>query len=154
MLSVPCAPLPGLAVPPAPDQRSRRSVFVREALAETALGAVVEVEPVAGGELLDILVVAAAIGGGDRCAPPVAPAVADGGLDKAARHVDAARAVTDLGCAAEDVVAIKIVAAVVEVDVESRTWDSASTVLSAEKPWMGENTALGRRVTSAMVEEP
>ncbi len=55
---------------------------VLEALAEASLGAVVEVVPVAGGELLYVLVVAAAVGWSDwllhRCTPAVTLPVQSG----------------------------------------------------------------------------
>src|ERR1039458_4088106 len=90
---------------------------VLDALAETSLGAVVDIPPVASGELLHVFVAAAAIDGSDGRRTGCARG--DGGrLDQAARHVRAPRSVADLGCAAQHIVAGEIIAAVVGVGGE------------------------------------
>ena len=79
---------------------------------------------------------------GDRCRRSECAGGAGERLGQAARHVRAARAVADLGGPAEHVIAVEIVAAVVEVDIE-RWVGFSSIVLRAEKPWMGENHRIG-----------
>src|SRR5208282_3299882 len=110
-------------------------VFIRDALAQTALGTVVDVVPVAAYELLHVLGVAtavcrsglvaraAAIGTGKLSLGQAAGhgrSVGDGGAEARAADTVAGIGVAAGVGAADDKVTIDVVAAIVEVDVQAR----------------------------------
>ena len=155
MLSIPLAPPPGFGRAARAGPEIALETAVLEPETQAPFGAAVKVVPVARGEFLDILVLVAAVGGSGRTEARATAAIsscragAGQWFDIATGHVGLAASRSPL-C---QVVAVDIVAAVVEVEHQARSGVDFQ-VLSAEKAFNGSISPSGRRVMSAMVEEP